>query len=359
MSTYYLIIVAMVVFAMLSMVVCVNSSGTLARSKKKYFRLLFVCIAVATFCECFGLRLQGTGQATQALHIFVKAVELSIAPAIAFLIAAVIEQQLRKAILVFLAVHCCIEILSGVFGFIYKVDANSVYTHESFYWVYIAAYIVSILYAIVIIGRNMKKYQYNGIAFFCLITLFMILGIIVQLCNSELKVVYVAVAIVALMLYVFTLEMIQQSDELTGLINRRGYENSIAHLEDKCVIIMFDADQFKTVNDQYGHKCGDLCLKEIGTTLKNIYAKHGKCFRVGGDEFCVIATKGMEHIEQANQEFFARIAQCRAKFEWMPWVSLGYMFFDPQTDIIQDTLNQADRQMYQFKEARRNRSTNA
>lgn len=353
MSMYYKIIVAMVVFSMVAMVVCVNSSGTLARNKKKYFVLLFLCIAAASLCEYFGICLQGTGSATRVLHIVVKAAELSIAPAIGFLLAAVIEQRFQKIIAAFLAVHACVEISSGIFGFIYRVDANSTYSHERFYGIYVAAYLLSLLYGIVIFARNMKKYQYNGMAFFCMITLFMLFGIIVQMCSSELKVVYAFIAMVALMLYVFTLEMIQQNDELTGLINRRGYENMIAHLEDKCVILMFDVDQFKTVNDRFGHKTGDLCLKEIGNALKGTYAKYGRCFRIGGDEFCVIMTKEQAQIDRINQDFFLRIAQYRAKYEWMPWVSLGYVFFDPQTDTLQDVLNDADRQMYRYKKAHR------
>jgi len=348
-SEYYTLLMALTAFSMLSMLICVNSSGTMTRNKKRYFRLLFVSVAAAALCEWLGICLQGTGGATRGLHIMVKAIELSVAPAIAFLVAEVIEEKNTKGIFAFLAANAALECLSGVFGFIYRVDDGSNYTHAECYWIYIAAYACSILYGICIIARNMKKYQYGGIAFFCMITAFLFFGIGVQLFNADLKIVYITVAIASIMLYVFTLEMIQQTDELTGLINRRGYENYLAHMDEKCIILMFDVDKFKSANDRYGHQFGDLCLREIGNALRANYAKYGKCFRIGGDEFCVIQTKKTEQVDAVNTDFFARMTQSRKKEARMPYVSIGYVPFDPEENNIQDALREADAMMYKYK----------
>ena len=54
------------------------------------------------------------------------------------------------------------------------------------------------------------------------------------------------------------------------------------------MLIVFDVDDFKHVNDVYGHVKGDLCLSIIADCIKKAYAKYGYCYRVGGDEFCGI-----------------------------------------------------------------------
>lgn len=196
----------------------------------------------------------------------------------------------------------------------------------------------------------MKKYQYNGTAFLAMIIVLLLFGIVVQLWNSEIRVIYFAVAIASVMLYVFTLEMIQQNDELTGLINRRGYENFIAHIEESCLIMIFDVDNFKMVNDKYGHQFGDFCLREIGNSLRQTYSKYGRCFRTGGDEFCVITTKNIDKIEVINSEYFRFLEQRRKNEERLPYVSLGYVFYNPQTGTIQEAYKEADKMMYKFKQ---------
>jgi diguanylate cyclase (GGDEF)-like protein len=349
MSLYYTLIMTLAVLSMLAMFVCVSSSGTMNRIRKRYFRLLFISVSIAAFCEWFAICLQGTGSGTRVLHILVKAVELSVAPSICFLMAGVIENRCRRFILIFLGTNSLLEFLSGIFGFIYSVDINSNYTHSAFYWIYIVVYVFSISYGISVILRNIKKYQYGGIVFFGMIVFFILFGIIAQLLNSDMKVDYITIAVAAIMLYVFTLEMIQQTDELTGLINRRGYENHLSCIDDKCLILMFDVDKFKDVNDKYGHQFGDHCLRQIGDSIRANYSKYGKCFRIGGDEFCVIQTKDTDQIETINKSFFNMMEKDRELEKQMPYVSIGYVLFDPQVNNIQDALAAADKMMYKFK----------
>ena len=54
------------------------------------------------------------------------------------------------------------------------------------------------------------------------------------------------------------------------------------------LLIVFDVDNFKQVNDCYGHLQGDACLAAIAACLKKAYARCGYCYRIGGDEFCVL-----------------------------------------------------------------------
>jgi two-component system, cell cycle response regulator len=84
-------------------------------------------------------------------------------------------------------------------------------------------------------------------------------------------------------------------DELTGLYNRRGFmtlgeqQLKIARREKSDVILAFaDLDRLKAINDQYGHWCGDLALKDIATVLKNTFRDSDLIARIGGDEFVIL-----------------------------------------------------------------------
>lgn len=261
MFRYYTAIIFLSIVAMFVVQLGINGSHTLTKSRKKLFHGLFNAIIIAAFCEWFGNYLQGTGASTRVLHIVVKAIEFSVAPSIAFFMAWIIDKRNEKAIYVYLLIQAAIECISGVFGFVYYVDGQSNYMHGTFYWIYIIGYMLSILYCIYIVLKNLKKYQYNGSTSFLSIICFMLAGIVIQLCDSNLRVDYVVLGIASIMLYVFTLEMIYQTDELTELINRRGFENYISHIDESCAIIFFDVDKFKEINDNYGHAAGDkVCI---------------------------------------------------------------------------------------------------
>ena len=353
MTTYYTAIIFISIFAMLAIQTCVKISNTLTKRKKRLFYMLFSTIALSAFCEWLGVYLQGTGSSTRVFHIIVKAVELSVAPSIGYFISWVIEMKSEKIVFIGLAVNAVIECLSGVFGFIYYVDENSNYVHAEFYWIYVAAYVISIIYCMYIMLRNVKRYQYNGVAYFLLVIALMFSGIVIQLYDSSVKVDYPTAAMASIMLYIFTLEMVQQTDELTELINRRGYENYICHLESDSVVIFFDVDKFKSINDNYGHAYGDKVLSIIGKTIKNQYARYGKCFRFGGDEFCAILTKNIDEVDRLNQNFIKAMENNRAKESRLPYVSIGYAHYIPGENDIESVVAEADQMMYKDKESHR------
>ena len=353
MQNYYTAVTFLSIFSMIIVQVCIRKSNTLTKYRKRLFLELFNMIIAASVCEWVGNYLQSAGNSTRIIHIAVKAIELSVAPSIAFLVAWVIEKKNKKPVYIYLMIHAGLEILSAKFGFIYYVDRSSTYIHGRFYWIYMMAYFISMLYCIYVVLHSIKRYQYNGVIYFLLVSMFMITGIVIQSYDNQLKVDYITLAIAAIMLYVFTLEMIYQTDELTELLNRRGYENYISHIEDKCVVLFFDVDRFKMINDTYGHTFGDVVLKTIGRTIKEQYALYGKCFRIGGDEFAVILTKNTEKTADLNRAFFREMEKKRETEKRLPYVSVGYSHYDPENQSIRAVIEEADQMMYHYKENNR------
>lgn len=80
------------------------------------------------------------------------------------------------------------------------------------------------------------------------------------------------------------------SDSLTGLLNRRGFTNSMQPILDEkqnTLIFYIDLDGFKMINDSLGHAIGDLVLIEVANRLKSLQYANIKCCRFGGDEFVI------------------------------------------------------------------------
>ncbi len=353
MNRYYTVIIYLEIFSMLIMQLFVSRSNSLGKERKKMFRFFFGLIAIATCCEWLGVFLQGLGSGTRILHIAVKFTELSIAPAISFMFALVLDQRYRRSILLFVLLHALLELVSCFNGYIFCVDMSSSYSHGLFYWLYILAYTVSILYSLFVVLRNIHRYQYTGAIVFVLIIFWLLAGISIQLYDSSLKVDYIVLSSASILCYVFTLEMIQQTDEMTELLNRRGYENYIAHLEQPCAVLFFDVDRFKEINDTFGHAAGDAILRSLGQCVRRTYSRYGKCFRYGGDEFCVILLDRLQEIEQLNHDFFMDIQKLREKEARTPSISIGYAWYDPKYNNIQDVVTEADQMMYEYKKKRR------
>ena len=83
-----------------------------------------------------------------------------------------------------------------------------------------------------------------------------------------------------------------QRDELTGLASRSYLLEQIAHAcqgSQPYALLYIDLDDFKQVNDEYGHQAGDATLKEIGHRIQSVVRTGDVCSRLSGDEFCVLA----------------------------------------------------------------------
>ncbi len=85
-------------------------------------------------------------------------------------------------------------------------------------------------------------------------------------------------------------------DALTGLVNRRGFDDDLARavescavVGDRCCVVLFDLDHFKRVNDSWGHAAGDAVLKAVSRSLTLSFPRRGDCVaRFGGEELVVL-----------------------------------------------------------------------
>lgn len=146
------------------------------------------------------------------------------------------------------------------------------------------------------------------------------------------------------------------SDTLTGLYNRRAFDEDLRQIEYermKVIIVMIDLNNLKTINDKLGHQSGDNAIKAISKRLKQFTEKAGeRCYRTGGDEFCVICKKMnvndiMNTCEGINVDL-ANSKEVPGATLSMAW---GYKSYDPYMyDTIEQVVMKADEMMYAKKQ---------
>jgi len=159
------------------------------------------------------------------------------------------------------------------------------------------------------------------------------------------------------------LEQVRQlaiADELTGLLNRRGFimlaehQRSLAQRKGTSLSLVFvDIDRFKLINDQFGHEAGDQTLRELAGLLLRTFRRSDVVARLGGDEFVVLMadldSDGLRIVLDRVRKNIAAF-NLEARFSWSLAISLGVVVYDaahPAT--LEALMASADQAMYREK----------
>ena len=151
-------------------------------------------------------------------------------------------------------------------------------------------------------------------------------------------------------------------DQLTGLNNRMAFADLIAaegFEAEKCIVVMCDLNNLKRCNDTLGHEFGDKYICESARIISDCFSDLGPCYRMGGDEFCVLlpgcslreCQKRVECVERLAGEYNKTHEDIRIG------IACGYEIYDKRIDYdINDTLRRADKMMYEKKFSMKQRS---
>jgi diguanylate cyclase (GGDEF)-like protein len=147
-------------------------------------------------------------------------------------------------------------------------------------------------------------------------------------------------------------------DELTGLLNRRGFFASLRETitgRNRVAVLLLDLDGFKEINDTLGHAAGDTLLRQIGLRLGAALRDGDKIARLGGDEFAILVDAAGTTAHDAS-EIGRRIrATLTSPFEigrlsLQVRASVGVALFPEHGTTPEELLRQADIAMYQAKQ---------
>ncbi len=158
------------------------------------------------------------------------------------------------------------------------------------------------------------------------------------------------------------LEYMATYDQLTVLFNRYAYrdilEKEIAQAvrnRSSLTLILFDIDHFKHINDTHGHDTGDQVLKFVAETVNSCIRKSDFLFRIGGEEFAIIAANtSVEHAVVLAEKIRQTVAELKYQDDCPVTLSFGVAELS-QGEGVDELFRRADAAQYKAKNAGRNR----
>jgi diguanylate cyclase (GGDEF)-like protein len=157
-------------------------------------------------------------------------------------------------------------------------------------------------------------------------------------------------------------ELNAEHDALTSIYNRRRFELDLPRMlaqaerdQSRLALMIFDLDEFKPINDIFGHECGDVVLKQVAQSLSAQLRRNEVLYRIGGDEFALllvnISDDEVRIIADRNVTLVSSLAFGFKGTIVKVGCSLGIASYPDAADTPQDLLKLADQAMYEAKKS--------
>jgi diguanylate cyclase (GGDEF)-like protein len=153
-------------------------------------------------------------------------------------------------------------------------------------------------------------------------------------------------------------EEMSRTDGLTGLLNRRAFNQCFEETQDDASLAIFDVDRFKGINDSFGHSVGDQVIKTIASCISETFGCSHSVSRIGGEEFAVII-RGGNFKDRFTLAELTRLRIAKLKIDMggrvlSPTISVGVAEITSDRSK-NDIFQVADQALYLAKSAGRNR----
>lgn len=260
---------------------------------------------------------------------------------------------------------CVLDVLSVFTGWVFDIGPDYAFADGPLYLPHaIVDYTYLLVPAVMAVVRMMGEHSRQRRREYLLYTAYMVVPLLSGLFEDSLPTVPIVSMSTFMVINLFLLSVQDQqifSDALTGLNNRRRLNRYLeerlqaASPEHPVAVFMMDVNDFKAINDGYGHVAGDNALREFAFALQSISGAYDAFIaRYGGDEFCLVADVS----EHAPEKIVAGItrsveeAHSRKSPDASPCpisASIGYATCSEPTTNPEDVLRQADAMLYAEK----------
>lgn len=212
----------------------------------------------------------------------------------------------------------------------------------------------------VIAMRHSKDYQFFP---FIMVLIITVAGCAVQLIDYRISVIYLTISIAFMAIFMESQNERSYIDPLSRVYNRQYLSKYAAKVcadfspasRKSLVFLMSDVDNFKKINDTYGHQAGDEAIRDMGRMLLEAAPAGSVCARYGGDEFVVVLEVSDLSEVQAVTDSFNRMRRALNASGIRPYqlhVSFGSTKFIPRSDTPDDVFRRMDQALYEQKKAR-------
>jgi len=357
-ATYSLNIVAL-----LFLLGLLINNNILNDHRKKPFIYGIVLTILVIFSEAGTILCSDGNIGLRGLNILFNVLGFALTPVIPIVLLAIFDGiSLKKHLYLLLptVLNIVAVVLSPLFGLIFYVDISNHYERGSIFALFVAVYIINIIILVIGTLRMCRKFLYPIKSKIIALSLFTVAGTCIQLLVPSVYTSWHCVTLSLFLYYILLSEFDGSFDTLTNLYNRAAFENAVKKLKGRkmfCIVVM-DIDDFKKLNDTFGHDYGDIVLKRVAEIIQNSFDNECTCYRIGGDEFCIVCRDAKRKtVEKQLKCLTDNLTRERANDRRLPTVAYGYSFFQSgkNSDFLKQ-LKEADDQMYRFKQLRKNNS---
>lgn len=352
----YIIIYIMDISALLFLFVLLRVDNLMGARRSRAFSYGIIFTIVVILSE-FGTILASEGSAEfRTFNVFCNVVGFAITPTITMVLIAIFDTKIlrtKKVLLLPTILNTIAVLLSPWLGLIFYVDANNHYQRGIFFFFFVSVYIINIILFVGIIWYTGQKNLYTIKWKIASLSLFIVVGSCIQLLVPSVYSSWHCVTLSLLLLYILLSEFEGSFDALTELYNRAAFEKATKRLKGKKMfsVVVMDINNFKEINDTYGHDYGDTVLKEVSAIIRDSFDNNCNCYRTGGDEFCVIRRDAnQEKLERLLKHMTNSLTKIRESDRCLPTVAYGYSVFNGDEPLdFQKMMKEADEQMYYHK----------
>lgn len=272
-----------------------------------------------------------------------------------------ISKKHMMVLLVLYSLFFLVMIVNLFTPLFFSIDEENIYHREAFYWIFMAVIFLIILDGIIMYFY--AKQRSAGLKYFPVLSFTIpgVIGISIQSFYYGVSTVmpFTAVSICCVMLSLLNERTLR--DNLTGLYNRMfiSYlkERMNKHHKYNYNAMMLDVNDFKHINDTFGHELGDKALIDVANILTKVIKENGVVIRYAGDEFIIIVHKHksseMKRLVFSIHEAFSSFNKLSGK-PYKLAVSIGYSEIDFNKSNIDGLIDIVDKLMYEDKKRQLN-----
>lgn len=269
-------------------------------------------------------------------------------------------KRLIKPLLFINLINAIIVIVSRFYDWFYYIDENNIYHRGPYFVLPALTPVIIILISVFLLVKyrtEIEKRNYMALALFAVPPL---IGIVLQVLVYGISIVLNSMVLSLLIAYLYIQNQGISIDHLTGLYNRKRCESFLKEKintfakKRKFSGIMIDINDFKRINDNFGHDIGDKALMVTGELLKSSIRTNDFVARYGGDEFVLILDidneKELEYAINRINDIVDKF-NSRNLYPFTLSFSIGYAVYDFKSNIgVDDFIRQLDKLMYEAKD---------
>lgn len=292
------------------------------------------------------------------LALISRCIGFTFAPLVAYnlVVFTIIDTPLEKYKNLFklpLIINAVLSISSLWTGLLFSVTSANLYSRGPLFMLHITLNMAYFILFFVLDFSQFRRYQFDDKVCYIVNYIVILTALWMQLIHTNLTLVWSSVSICLVFYYITHLNQSLRRDTLTNIFNRHMYLRDLNRFNNRqaVTIINIDVNDFKDINDIYGHLYGDEVLKKAATLFQKHFGPYGYTYRIGGDEFCIILNKAMPvSIAEAFASMEEELIPEKKKLRISKFLSYGYFMYTPKEghDIFY-AVKQADNYMYNYK----------